>query len=83
MHEKRLKSLERKQIMATGGGPPPQQDPPQSEDISAWLPNEFVIDTNEFDSDQINQVTYKSCFCERYYTSLLLSQLLVHVHNTT
>lgn len=57
MHEKRLKSLERKQIIATGGGPPPKQDPPQSEDISAWLPNEFVIDTNEFDSDQINQVS--------------------------
>ncbi|XP_045783972.1 uncharacterized protein LOC123880103 isoform X2 [Maniola jurtina] len=56
MHEKRLKSLERKQIIATGGGPPPQLDPLKSEDISAWLPNEFVIDTNEFDSDQINQV---------------------------
>ncbi|XP_045769904.1 uncharacterized protein LOC123870592 isoform X1 [Maniola jurtina] len=56
MHEKQLKSLERKQIIATGGGPPPQQDPLKIEDTSTWLSDEFVIDTNEFDSDQINQV---------------------------
>lgn len=61
MHKKRLKSTERKQVIATGGGPPPQQDPANSEDISVWLPNEFVIDTNEFDSDQINQASVLYC----------------------
>ncbi|CAG4975290.1 unnamed protein product [Parnassius apollo] len=25
-------------------------------DICSWLPNEFVINTNEFDSDEINQI---------------------------
>ncbi|XP_045769905.1 uncharacterized protein LOC123870592 isoform X2 [Maniola jurtina] len=59
MHEKQLKSLERKQIIATGGGPPPQQDPLKIEDTSTWLSDEFVIDTNEFDSDQINQFQVK------------------------
>lgn len=37
----------------TGGGPPPTELPLSDNDISVWLPNEFVIDSNEYDSDVI------------------------------
>ncbi|CAG4957826.1 unnamed protein product [Parnassius apollo] len=41
----------------TGGGPHPTTNPENADDICSWLPNEFVIDTNEFDSDEINQTS--------------------------
>ncbi|KPJ11978.1 hypothetical protein RR48_03581 [Papilio machaon] len=55
MTEKKKKCLERKKILQTGGGPPPATDPPTGDDIAVWLPHEFTVDSNEFDSD--NQLT--------------------------
>ncbi|XP_045451953.1 uncharacterized protein LOC123660981 [Melitaea cinxia] len=48
---KKKKCLERKQTFQTGGGPPPATDPPTGDDIAVWLPHEFTVDSNEFDSD--------------------------------
>ncbi|CAH2088903.1 unnamed protein product [Euphydryas editha] len=45
------KCLERKQRLQTGGGPPAATDPPTGDDTAVWLPHEFTIDSNEFDSD--------------------------------
>lgn len=44
-------SNQRLDISKTGGGPPPPSKPVSSTEISAWLPGEFVVDYNEFDSD--------------------------------
>ncbi|XP_075149278.1 myb/SANT-like DNA-binding domain-containing protein 3 [Haematobia irritans] len=41
----------RSQIRKTGGGQAPLGAPLQGNDIAIWLPNEFVVDENEFDSD--------------------------------
>lgn len=49
---------ERSAILKTGGGPPPEIKPVSSADISAWLPGEFTVDYNEFDSD-LNEVVQK------------------------
>lgn len=57
---KKIKSVERREIAKTGGGPPPIVVPSTSDDISVWLPNEFVIDENEFDSDNKNLVRFTS-----------------------
>lgn len=43
----------RKEVFKTGGGSQPPEIPVNSNDISAWLPNEFVVDSNEFDSDSV------------------------------
>lgn len=40
----------------TGGGPPPSTNPENADDICSWLPSEFAIDNNDYDSDSINQV---------------------------
>ncbi|XP_063824436.1 uncharacterized protein LOC135088214 [Ostrinia nubilalis] len=56
MTKKKAKSEERKKLLQTGGGPPPPTNPANADDICSWLPNEFVIDINEFDSDCINQI---------------------------
>ncbi|CAG4958973.1 unnamed protein product [Parnassius apollo] len=56
MTKKKIKSVERKNLRQTGGGPHPTTNPKNGDDICSWLPNEFVIDTNEFDSDEINQI---------------------------
>ncbi|CAG4986067.1 unnamed protein product [Parnassius apollo] len=56
MTKKKIKSVERKNLRQTGGGPHPTTNPENADDICSWLPNEFVIDTNEFDSDEINQI---------------------------
>ncbi|CAG5038832.1 unnamed protein product [Parnassius apollo] len=55
MTKKKIKSIERKNLRQTRGGPHPSTNP-ENADICSWLPNEFVIDTNEFDSDEINQI---------------------------
>ncbi|XP_046975565.1 uncharacterized protein LOC124541682 [Vanessa cardui] len=52
--EKKRKAEQRKELFKTGGGPPPVKEVP-TEDIGSWLPNEFVVDSNEFDSDNVNQ----------------------------
>lgn len=36
--------------MKTDGSSLPKEEPVCSEDITEWLPNEFVVDSNEFDS---------------------------------
>ncbi|KAI8430402.1 hypothetical protein MSG28_000685 [Choristoneura fumiferana] len=54
--EKRKVSAEKKDRLKTGGGPPPREDPTDFSAIQAWLPQEFETDTNEFDSDSINQI---------------------------
>lgn len=54
MFAKKKKFLERKERSQTGGGPPPTSEPPNGDDIAVWLPHEFTVDSNEFDSD--NQV---------------------------
>ncbi|XP_075151171.1 uncharacterized protein LOC142225281 [Haematobia irritans] len=41
----------RSQIRKTGGGQAPLGAPLQGNDIAILLPNEFVLDENEFDSD--------------------------------
>lgn len=46
-------SDQRKLINQTGGGPKPPDIDISSNDISVWLPNEFIIDSNEFDSDAV------------------------------
>ncbi|CAK1604081.1 unnamed protein product [Parnassius mnemosyne] len=56
MAKKKIKSVERKNLLQTSGGPPPKTNPENADDICSLLPNEFVIDTNEFDSDEINQI---------------------------
>uniref|UniRef100_A0A1I8Q2D2 Regulatory protein zeste n=1 Tax=Stomoxys calcitrans TaxID=35570 RepID=A0A1I8Q2D2_STOCA len=43
----------RKQAKLTGGGPPTSLAALSGNDIAVWLPEEFVIDDNEFDSDVI------------------------------
>ncbi|XP_059220268.1 uncharacterized protein LOC106093181 isoform X2 [Stomoxys calcitrans] len=43
----------RKQAKLTGGGPPTSLVALSGNDIAVWLPEEFVIDDNEFDSDVI------------------------------
>ncbi|CAK1583380.1 unnamed protein product [Parnassius mnemosyne] len=58
MTKKKIKSVECKNLLQTGGGPPPTTNSENTDDICSWLPNEFVIDTNEFDSDEINPVLY-------------------------
>ncbi|KAG7304948.1 hypothetical protein JYU34_010363 [Plutella xylostella] len=52
MDKKKELSKERKSIMKTGGG---SQSPVNHDDdeILSWLPNEFVVDSNEFDSDSV------------------------------
>ncbi|CAG5049357.1 unnamed protein product [Parnassius apollo] len=60
MTKKKIKSVERKNLRQTGGGPHPKiptlLNYKTLNDICSWLPNEFVIDTNEFNSDEINQI---------------------------
>lgn len=48
---KRQISERRKEMMKTSGGSLLTDEPVSSEEVTAWLPNEFVIDSNEFDSD--------------------------------
>ncbi|KNC22625.1 hypothetical protein FF38_04500 [Lucilia cuprina] len=43
----------RREVNKTGGGPHPADKEMSANDICVWHPNEFVIDTNEFDSDVI------------------------------
>lgn len=54
MTVKKQKFEERKERFRTGGGPPPPSKSPSGDDIAAWLPHEFTVDSNQFDSD--NQV---------------------------
>ncbi|CAG5052112.1 unnamed protein product [Parnassius apollo] len=56
MTKKKIKSIERKNLRQTGGDSHPSRNPENADDICSWFPNEFVIDTNEFDSDEINQI---------------------------
>lgn len=44
---------QRRNILKTGGGPQPVQIPVTAEEISVWLPNEFITDVNEYDCDAI------------------------------
>lgn len=41
----------RTELKKTGGGEAPAGVPMSGNDISVWLPNEFVTDENIFDSD--------------------------------
>lgn len=50
---KKQVSERRKEIMKTGGGSIPTEEPINSDDITVWLPNEFVVDSNEFDCDAV------------------------------
>ncbi|XP_046806062.1 uncharacterized protein LOC124419700 [Lucilia cuprina] len=43
----------RREILKTGGGPKPVESTLLANELSVWLPNEFVVDTNEFDCDAI------------------------------
>lgn len=43
----------------TGGGPPPPSPPQEDLELIQSLPNEFVIDSNVFDSDSIFIETIK------------------------
>ncbi|XP_072935410.1 uncharacterized protein [Epargyreus clarus] len=54
MSAKKAKFVERQQLLKTGGGPPTVPEAKTCEDISVWLPHEFTVDTNEFDSDYQN-----------------------------
>ncbi|KAK4880499.1 hypothetical protein RN001_008645 [Aquatica leii] len=47
-------ATERRELIKTGGGPQPPIGKTYYKYISAWLPNEFVVDKNEFDSDTTN-----------------------------
>ncbi|CAG5006313.1 unnamed protein product [Parnassius apollo] len=60
MTKKKIKSVERKNLRQIGGGPHPTTNPENADDICSWFPNEFVIDTNEFDSDEINHIAEPS-----------------------
>ena len=51
------KNIEKKQTSKTRGGPPPTIAPATCDDLTVWLPLEFTVDSNEFDSD--NQVHIK------------------------
>ncbi|XP_059052990.1 uncharacterized protein LOC131850847 [Achroia grisella] len=42
---------QRRSLNKTGGGPPTVTVPVDSTDILAWLPQEFYVDTNLYDSD--------------------------------
>ncbi|XP_059222116.1 uncharacterized protein LOC131993982 [Stomoxys calcitrans] len=53
MTAKKEMSSYRKQAKLTGGGPPTSLAALSDNDIAVWLPEEFVIDDNEFDSDVI------------------------------
>ncbi|CAG5021089.1 unnamed protein product [Parnassius apollo] len=57
MTKNKIKFAERKNLRHTGGGTHPTTNPENADDISSWLPNELVIDTIEFNSDEINQDT--------------------------
>ncbi|CAG5026352.1 unnamed protein product [Parnassius apollo] len=57
MTKKKIKSVERKNLLQTGGRPPPTTNPENADNLCSLLLSEFVIDTNEFDSDEINQDT--------------------------
>ncbi|XP_037931526.1 uncharacterized protein LOC119666315 [Teleopsis dalmanni] len=52
MNAKKEKTKERREILQTGGGPHRPAEALGSDDISVWLPNEFVVDHNIFDSDK-------------------------------
>ncbi|XP_017464967.1 PREDICTED: uncharacterized protein LOC108358256 [Rhagoletis zephyria] len=56
MTAKKAKSKERRELLKTGGGAQSVAEPLSNEDISVWLPNEFVVDFNSFDSDKSQQV---------------------------
>ncbi|KAI8123975.1 hypothetical protein CVS40_5804 [Lucilia cuprina] len=43
----------RREILKTGGGPKPVESTLLANELSVWLPNEFVVDTNDFDCDAI------------------------------
>ncbi|CAH0584090.1 unnamed protein product [Chrysodeixis includens] len=51
MTAKKQKCQERKERLRTGGGPPPPSESPSGDDIAVWLPHEFTVDSNQFDSD--------------------------------
>lgn len=50
-------SSHRREVNKTGGGPQPAEIVLSENDITVWLPNEFIVDTNEFDSDLVPEVT--------------------------
>ncbi|RVE47020.1 hypothetical protein evm_008302 [Chilo suppressalis] len=43
----------RRARLMTGGGPPPPSPPPEDREILQIIPNEFVVDSNCFDSDSL------------------------------
>ncbi|KAL4712824.1 hypothetical protein ACJJTC_011894 [Scirpophaga incertulas] len=49
----------RRARLLTGGGPPPPSPPPEDREILQIIPNEFVVDSNCFDSDSIFIETMK------------------------
>lgn len=54
---KKQKFAERKERFRTGGGPPPPSESASGDDIALWLPHEFTVDSNPFDSDnQVNKL---------------------------
>ncbi|KAL0850109.1 hypothetical protein ABMA28_011992 [Loxostege sticticalis] len=48
---KKDKTIARQAQIKTGGGPPLSVPDDRADDIASWLPNEFVVDVNRFDSD--------------------------------
>ena len=53
-------SSHRKQIFKTGGGPQPKELSASVADLLSWLPKEFEVDTNPFDSDYVvGNIIYK------------------------
>lgn len=54
LNEKKKLSVERRELVRTGGGPQVPIATTSNNDISAWLPEEFVVDVNVFDSDTVN-----------------------------
>ncbi|XP_046976550.1 uncharacterized protein LOC124542666 [Vanessa cardui] len=52
----------RRARLMTGGGPPPPSPPPEDLEIIQSIPNEFVVDSNAFDSDSAFMKTIKHQF---------------------
>lgn len=60
MAARKESSARKREVFKTGGGQLPLDEGISGDDIRSWLPNEFIVDQNEFDCDNaLQQVIHK------------------------
>lgn len=77
MTAKRDNAGAKRELFKTGGGPAIIQQETTSDDIRSWLPGEFAVDSNEFDSDQV-EISAIEILEVLNYTAFLTINFLIY-----